>query len=104
MSVDNDTAPPIFRGVVYVHTQSISRDGDIIKRHEKRDYTYAMNKQMFIKVATVVFTIVAAVHLYRAFNDLPVLFNTWVVPASLSWFVGLFAGLLAYSGYRFWNK
>lgn len=63
-----------------------------------------MNKQAFIKTTTVVFTIVGLVHLYRAFNDLPVIFNTTVVPVSLSWFVGLLALLLAYTGYRFWNK
>lgn len=63
-----------------------------------------MNKQTFIKVATVVFGIVGAVHLYRALNDYPLLFNTWVVPVSLSWFAGLLALLLAYSGWRFWNK
>lgn len=63
-----------------------------------------MNKQTFIKVATVVFSIVGVVHLYRAFNDYPVLFNTWIVPSSLSWFVGILALLLAYSGYRYWSK
>lgn len=63
-----------------------------------------MNKQMFIKAATVVFSIVGVVHLYRAFNDYPVLFNTWIVPSSFSWFVGILALVLAYSGYRYWNK
>jgi hypothetical protein len=70
----------------------------------KRRYTYRMNKQTFIKVATVVFTIVGVVHLYRAINGLPVVFDTWMVPVSLSWFAGLLALLLAYSGYRYWSK
>lgn len=63
-----------------------------------------MQKQMFIKIATVVFSIAGVVHLYRAFNDYPVLFNTWMVPTSLSWFIGLLALVLAYSGYRLWHK
>lgn len=71
---------------------------------QKWRYYIPMKKGMFIKAATVVFSIVGVVHLYRAINDLPVLFNTWLVPVSLSWFVALLALLLAYSGFRFWNK
>jgi hypothetical protein len=63
-----------------------------------------MNKQTFIKVVTVIFTIIGIVHLYRALNALPVVFNTWMVPVELSWVAGVVALLLAYSGYRHWSK
>ncbi len=63
-----------------------------------------MNKQMFVKVATIIFAIVGVVHLYRAFNDFPVLFNTTLIPTSVSWIAGVAALALAYSGYRHWNK
>lgn len=63
-----------------------------------------MNKQMFIKVATVIFTIVGVVHLYRAINDLPFVAAGWVVPVSLSWFAGLLALIMAYTGWRYWSK
>lgn len=63
-----------------------------------------MSKNNFVKIATVIFTIVGLVHLYRAINDLPVVFGGWMVPTSLSWFAGLLALLLAYSGYRYWSK
>lgn len=63
-----------------------------------------MNKQTFIKIATVIFAIVGVVHIYRAMSDLPFVVAGWVVPVSLSWFAGLLALILAYSGYRYWKK
>jgi hypothetical protein len=63
-----------------------------------------MNKQTFIKIATVIFAIVGVVHIYRAINDLPFVVAGWIVPVSLSWFAGLLALVLAYSGYRYWKK
>jgi hypothetical protein len=44
------------------------------------------------------------VHIYRAINDLPFVVAGWIVPVSLSWFAGLLALVLAYSGYRYWKK
>jgi hypothetical protein len=54
-----------------------------------------MNKQTFIKIATVIFAIVGVVHIYRAINDLPFVVAGWIVPVSLSWFAGLLALVLA---------
>jgi len=63
-----------------------------------------MTKNNFVKVATIIFTIVGAVHLYRAVSDLPLVMGGWMIPVSLSWFAGLLALLMAYSGYRYWSK
>ena len=62
-----------------------------------------MNKTTFVQVATVIFTIVGLVHLYRAFNALPANIMGWVVPVELSWVVGVIVLFLAYSGYRHWR-
>jgi len=59
-----------------------------------------MNKQTFVQVATGVFTVVGLVHLYRAFNALPVNLMGWDVPVELSWAVGIAALLLAWVGYK----
>ncbi len=63
-----------------------------------------MTKNNFVKVATVVFAVAGVVHVYRAVNDYALIMNTWVVPVSLSWFLGLLGLVMAYSGYRYWNK
>ncbi|OGC80599.1 hypothetical protein A2943_00975 [Candidatus Adlerbacteria bacterium RIFCSPLOWO2_01_FULL_51_16] len=62
-----------------------------------------MSKTIFVQVATVVFIIVGLVHLYRAFNGLPVDLMGWMVPVGVSWVVGVAALFLAYSGYRHWR-
>ncbi|MSR70679.1 hypothetical protein EXS62_01430 [Candidatus Kaiserbacteria bacterium] len=62
-----------------------------------------MNKQTFVQVATVVFTLVGLVHLYRALNALPVNLMGWAVPVELSWAVGLVALFLGYTGYKHWR-
>jgi hypothetical protein len=62
-----------------------------------------MNKQTFVRVATGIFTIVGLVHLYRAFNDLPLMFGTTVVPVELSWAAGVVLLLLAWVGYKHAN-
>ncbi len=62
-----------------------------------------MDKSTFVQVATVIFTIVGLVHLYRAFYSLPVNLMGWVVPVEVSWVVAIVALFLAYSGYRHWR-
>ncbi|HEY4502076.1 MAG TPA: hypothetical protein VJJ20_03370 [Candidatus Paceibacterota bacterium] len=59
-----------------------------------------MNKQTFVRVATGIFTIVGLVHLYRAFNDIPLLIGTTAIPVELSWAVGVVLLLLAWVGYK----
>ena len=62
-----------------------------------------MNKTLFVRVATVFFTIAGLVHLYRALNALPVNLMGWAVPVEVSWVVGLVALFLGYSGYKHWR-
>ena len=62
-----------------------------------------MNKITFVRVATVVFTIVGLVHLYRALYALPVNLMGWVIPVEVSWVAGLVALFLGYSGYKYWR-
>ena len=59
-----------------------------------------MNKQTFVRVAMVIFGVVGLVHLYRAFNDMPLLIGTTAVPVELSWAVGVVLLLLAWVGYK----
>ena len=47
-----------------------------------------------------IFLVVGVVHLYRAFNNLPVMFGDMAIPVWASW-VGGAAGLfLAYTAYK----
>jgi len=62
-----------------------------------------MNKTTFVRVATVIFTIVGLLHLYRALNTLPVNFIGWAVPVEISWVATLVTLFLAYSGYKHWR-
>jgi hypothetical protein len=62
-----------------------------------------MNKTSFVRVATIVFTLVGLAHLYRALYALPFNLMGWVVPVELSWVAGLIALFLGYTGYRHWR-
>lgn len=62
-----------------------------------------MSKTIFVRAATVIFTIFGLVHLYRALNALPVNLMGWAMPVELSWVIGLVALFLAYSGYKHWH-
>jgi len=62
-----------------------------------------MSKTTFVQVATVIFTIVGVVHVYRAFNALPVNLMGWDVPIVISWIAGIAALFLAYTGYKHWR-
>jgi len=55
---------------------------------------------MFMRVATVFFTIGGLAHLYRAVYGLPVNFAGWEVPVVLSWVAAVFALFMAYTGYK----
>jgi hypothetical protein len=62
-----------------------------------------MNKTNFVRIATVVFTVVGLVHLYRALNMLPVNLMGYDVPVEVSWVAGVVALGLGYVGYRHWR-
>ena len=69
----------------------------------KQIYNRAMSNTNFVRVSTVIFSIAGIVHLYRAFNALPVNLMGWDVPVAVSWVAGIVALLLAYSGYKHWH-
>ena len=62
-----------------------------------------MTKTTFVQVATVIFTIVGLVHLYRAIENLPLNAMGWDVPVAVSWVAGVVALFLAYTGYKHWK-
>ncbi len=62
-----------------------------------------MNKVAFVRTATVVFTFVGLVHLYRALESLPVNLMGWAVPVWVSWVAGLVALFLGYTGWKHWR-
>ena len=62
-----------------------------------------MNKTVFVRIATVIFTIFGLGHLYRALNALPVNLMGWSVPVEVSWVAGLVALFLGYTGYKHWR-
>lgn len=62
-----------------------------------------MSKKSFVELATVIFTIVGLVHLYRAAYNLPVNLMGYDVPVAISWIVGVAALFLAYTGYKHWK-
>jgi hypothetical protein len=62
-----------------------------------------MNKTNFVRVATVVFLVVAVVHFYRALNNLPLIIGEYMVPVEYSVVGALLALFLCYSGYRHWR-
>ena len=61
-----------------------------------------MDKNAFIHLATVVFTIVGIIHLYRGFVGLPLTLGDWQAPLYVSFVESFIFFLLAFLGYRQW--
>lgn len=59
-----------------------------------------MKNKDFLSLAMIVFLVVGVVHLYRAFNNIPVAFGATLIPVWISWFAGAFALYLSYSAYN----
>ena len=60
-----------------------------------------MRERTYMMVAAVIFTIVAAAHLWRLFAAGNLVFMGWTVPLWLSWFGVAVTAYLAYESYRF---
>ncbi len=59
-----------------------------------------VSNRTYYTVSAVVFTVVAAAHLLRALQGLPVQVGSWAAPVWLSWVAVVFAGALASWGFR----
>ena len=61
-----------------------------------------MDKTNFVRVATVLFTILGVAHLVRAILNLPVEIGGWYVPVPLSWIAAGILAVLSFIGYLNW--
>ncbi len=59
-----------------------------------------MNQKTFCLVASVIFTLVALLHLLRIFMGWPIVIGSWSIPVWLSWIGLVVAGGLSYFGLR----
>ena len=55
---------------------------------------------VFVRLATIVFALVGAIHLYRAFVGLPLTLGDWQAPLYISFVESFVFFLLAYVGYK----
>jgi uncharacterized protein YacL len=63
-----------------------------------------MNKHAYFLISGLVFGIVAAAHLLRIINQLPVVVGTWVIPMAGSVIGLIVAGILSYCGFTLMCK
>jgi len=61
-----------------------------------------MSKFNFTHLATIVFTILGVIHLYRGFVGLPLTLGSWQAPIYVSFIESFIFFLLAYIGYQQW--
>lgn len=72
----------------------------LYKKRYKLFHKMSMNLKTYIGVTTVLFLIIAVLHLARTIFGWEALINGWVVPLGMSW-VGLaVSGFLAYAGFN----
>lgn len=57
-----------------------------------------MDQKTFFMVASVIFALVALLHLSRIYMGWPVVIGSWSVPMWLSWIGPVVAGRLSYFG------
>lgn len=60
-----------------------------------------MDKKTYLSITTVIFGVVAFVHLYRIVTGMDVVISQWTAPIWVSWLGFVVGGYLAYSGYKF---
>jgi hypothetical protein len=61
------------------------------------------NKYFFI-TTTIIFSLVAVLHLVRAARSWDLSVNTWSIPVEASWIAGIIAAYLAFSAYKLQRK
>ncbi len=54
----------------------------------------------YMSVSMLIFLVIGVVHLWRAFNHMPVTFGDTSIPVGVSWVAGIVALYLAYSAYK----
>jgi len=59
-----------------------------------------MNYKNYFFISGVLFGLVALLHLWRAFNSLPLVVGTWELPVWLSWVAFIIVGFLSYWGFK----
>jgi hypothetical protein len=59
-----------------------------------------MDKKTYVAVTTMVFLIVAVVHLMRIFAGWDASIGGWAVPQWVSWLAFLVSGFLAWAGFK----
>jgi hypothetical protein len=59
-----------------------------------------MDKKTYVAVTTMVFLIVALLHLARLFAGWDAVIGGWEVPLWVSWLALLVSGFLAWSGFK----
>ena len=63
-----------------------------------------MKQKTYFIIASIIFGIVAILHLLRAINDLPLIIGIWEAPIWLSWVAFIIAGLMSYFGFKLMSK
>ena len=59
-----------------------------------------MRHKTFMSLASLIFLLVAAMHLYRAFKGFPMVYGNFRIPVIASWVGGFLALYLAYQGFK----
>ena len=63
-----------------------------------------MNQKTYFTVVSVIFSLIAILHLMRIASGWEAEIGGWMVPMWLSWAVLILAGFLAYQGLKFSRK
>ena len=58
-----------------------------------------MNRELYLLIAAIVFTLVALAHLARIVLGWDAVIDGWSVPMSMSWVAAAVTGVLAYYGF-----
>ncbi len=59
-----------------------------------------MSEKTFVRVASIIFALVALVHLVRILMGWPVIIGTWALPMWVSWIGAVVTAALALIGFR----
>ena len=59
-----------------------------------------MKHKDYMNITMAIFLVIGVLHLYRAFNNTPVMFGHTVIPIWASWIAGAAGLYLAYSAHK----
>lgn len=63
-----------------------------------------LSAKTFFQLTSVIFCVVGLLHIIRIFTGYVLIYDTWSVPAWLSFVAGLFLWYLSYVAYQFSKK